>query len=111
MSEHKRDQARRHGGPMGGGPMAGMAMPGEKAKDFKGTLGRLAGYLKPRKFQLIAVFAMAVLSTLFSIVSPKILGKATTKIFEGIMGIVQKIPGAHIDYTYIVQILLVLAGL
>ncbi|MCM3340790.1 ABC transporter ATP-binding protein/permease [Paenibacillus sp. MER TA 81-3] len=83
----------------------GMSMPAEKAKDFKGTLKRLMGYLKPRKYQLITVFIMAVLSTVFTIVSPKIMGKATTKLFEGLM------TGTGIDFEYIWQILLVLIGL
>lgn len=87
-----------------GGPRIGM--PVEKARDFKGTLRRLIGYLKPHKYSLMFVFAAAVLSTVFSIVSPKILGKATTALFEGFM-----VPGAGIDYDYILQILVVLGGL
>ncbi|GIP36428.1 ABC transporter ATP-binding protein [Paenibacillus sp. J2TS4] len=91
-----------HGGP--GGPRIGM--PVEKAKDFKGTLKRLIGYLKPHKYRLMIVLAAAVLSTVFSIVSPKFLGKATTALFEGIM-----VPGAKIDFDYILQILIFLGGL
>nr|WP_150960403.1 ABC transporter ATP-binding protein [Aneurinibacillus sp. XH2] len=87
-----------------GGPRIGM--PIEKARDFKGTLRRLIGYLKPHKYSLMFVFAAAVLSTVFSIVSPKILGKATTALFEGFM-----VPGAGIDFDYILQILVVLGGL
>lgn len=87
-----------------GGPRIGM--PVEKARDFKGTLRRLIGYLKPHKYSLMFVFAAAVLSTVFSIVSPKILGKATTALFEGFM-----VPGAGIDFDYILQILVVLGGL
>lgn len=75
----------RRPGPGGGfGPM-GMAMPVQKAKDFKGTLKRLIGYLKPYKMQLLAVLLTAMISTVFAIVSPKIMGKATTKLFEGLM--------------------------
>jgi ATP-binding cassette, subfamily B, multidrug efflux pump len=81
--------ANKSGGGMmgrpGGGPMGGMGMPVVKAKDFKGTVKRLLGYLKPQKFKFILVFIFAILSTVFSIVGPKILGKATTKLFEGIM--------------------------
>ncbi|WP_460001757.1 ABC transporter ATP-binding protein [Paradesulfitobacterium aromaticivorans] len=88
-----------------------MGMPGEKAKNFKGTLKRLLGYLKPRRFQLLVVFFMAILSTVFSIVSPKILGKATTKLFEGIMTKFRHVPGAQVDFQYIAQILLLLVGL
>lgn len=87
-----------------GGPRIGM--PIEKARDFKGTLRRLIGYLKPHKYSLMFVFAAAVLSTVFSIVSPKILGKATTALFEGFM-----VPGAGIDFDYILQILVVLGEL
>ncbi len=89
-----------------GGPMIGM--PVQKAKDFKGTLKRLASYLKPRQARLVLVFFMAILSTLFSIVSPKILGKATTKLFEGIMMKYMHVPGAKVDFGYIGQILLLL---
>lgn len=71
-------------GPMGGGPA--MGRPVEKAKDFKGTMKRLITYLRPRRLSLIVVFIFAILSTIFSIVSPKVMGKATTKLFEGIMG-------------------------
>ncbi|MDF2547613.1 MAG: transporter related protein [Anaerosolibacter sp.] len=96
----------------GGGPMGhGMGMPGEKPKDFKGTMKRLLVYLKPRSFQFVIVFFMAVLSTAFSIFSPKVMGKATTKLFEGIMMKIQGVPGAGIDFDYIFQILLILGGL
>ncbi|WP_198023191.1 ABC transporter ATP-binding protein [Clostridium algidicarnis] len=71
-------------GSMGGGPA--MGRPVEKAKDFKGTMKRLITYLRPRRVSLIVVFIFAILSTVFSIVSPKVMGKATTKLFEGIMG-------------------------
>lgn len=122
MSGEQRDP-RAGGRPAGGGPMGGgrgpgmgppgmaMGMPVQKAKDFKGTLKRLLGYLKPRKYQLLAVFFMAVLSTLFSIVSPKLMGKATTKLFEGIMMKAKGVPGAGIDFDAILQIILVLIGL
>lgn len=96
-------------GPGPGGP--GMGMPVEKAKDFKGTLRRLIRYLRPHKYQLVAVFVMAILSTLFSIFSPKVMGKATTKLFEGIVAKVQGVPGAEIDFQYIWHIIMVLIGL
>ena len=72
-----------------GGPGAALGRPVEKAKDFKGTLRRLLGYLKPEMFKFILVFIFAILSTIFSIVGPKILGKATTSLFEGIMAKMQ----------------------
>ncbi|MDD3169194.1 MAG: ABC transporter ATP-binding protein [Eubacteriales bacterium] len=70
---------------MGHGPAGGMSMPVEKAKDFKGTLRRLAGYLAPQKLRFIIVGILAIVSTVFSIFGPMILGKATTKIAEGFM--------------------------
>jgi ATP-binding cassette subfamily B protein len=95
-------------GWMGG---AGMGMPVQKAKDFKGTLFRLFGYFKPQKYLLLIVFIAAVISTVFAIVGPKILGMATTKLFEGIVMKYRGVPGAHVDFTYIGQILLILLGL
>ncbi|OAB42838.1 ABC transporter ATP-binding protein [Paenibacillus glacialis] len=103
MSENKKSSSGMGRGHGPGGP--GMVMPGEKAKNFKESLKRLTQYLKPRKITLLFILLMAILSTLFSIVSPKILGKATTKLFEGIMT-----PGAKIDFDYITQILLILIG-
>lgn len=97
-------------GPFGGGHR-GFGMPVEKARDFKGTLKRLLTYLKPHIFSLLAVFMFAMLSTAFGILSPKIMGKATTKIFEGAIQIMRHVPGAAIDFDYIWDILLILAGL
>ncbi len=97
------------GGP-GRGPRH-MFMPGEKAKDFKGTLRRLVKYLWPRRWQLATVFLFAALSTVFSIFSPKIMGKATTKLMEGLLMKMAGVPGASIDYAYIWNILVTLAGL
>lgn len=97
-------------GPMGGG-FGGLGMPMQKAKDAKGTMRRLLGYLRPRRKQLLSVLFMAILSTVFSIVSPKILGKATTKLFEGLMAKFRHVPGAHVDFTYIGNIALLLIGL
>jgi len=79
----KKDSVIRTGGH--GGPGGSIGRPVEKAKNFKGTFFRLADYLKPQKFKLIMIFLFAILSTVFSIVGPKIMGNATTKIFEGIM--------------------------
>jgi len=113
MSNERREQASSTGpgrGPMGGGPMA-MALPVEKAKNFKATLKRLVGYVKPHRNQLLLIFLMAILSTLFSIVSPKILGKATTKLFEGIVQKAMQLPDAQVDFGYIGQIILLLVGL
>lgn len=112
MSEERKEHRAPGGGP-GRGPGFGppMGRPVEKPKDFKGTLKRLIGYLKPHKIQLAAVFLTAILSTVFSIVSPKIMGKATTKLFEGIMQKFMHVPGAKVDFQYIWQIILTLIGL
>jgi len=107
MSE--KGKQRKDEGGMQFGPR--MGMPVQKAKDFKGTLRRLIRYLRPRYVQLWAVFAMAVLSTVFGIVSPKVMGKATTKLFEGLMAKYMQVPGARVDFDYIANILLWLAGL
>jgi ATP-binding cassette subfamily B protein len=88
-----------------------MGAPVQKAKDFRGTLFRLLGYFEPEKFLLLIILLAAVLGTVFNIVGPKILGLATTKLFEGIMQKYQGIPGASVDFSYIAHVLLILAGL
>ncbi len=92
----------------GFGPRGGPGAPVQKAKDFKGSLKRLAAYLKPYKWRLLSVLLTAILGTLFTIVAPKILGKATTKIFEGIMMKMSGAPGAGVDFSYIARILILL---
>ncbi len=89
----------------------GLGMPVERAKDFRGTLRRLVRYLKPRRTQLLTVLLFAALSTVFTIASPKVLGKATTKLFEGMLLKLQGVPGAAVDFAYIRNILVTLAGL
>lgn len=96
---------------MGFGGPGMLTMPGQKAKDFKGTLRRLLGYLKPYRFQLFIVLLTAALSTIFGILSPKLLGNATTTIFEGFMGKVKGVPGATFDFSAIWQIVVTLIGL
>jgi len=93
-----------------GGPMPHFGMPGEKAKNFKGTLRRLLGYLKDSRAALMAVVVMAILGTAFSIFSPRILGQATTTLFDGVMGSIQGKP-VSIDFAYIGRILALLAVL
>jgi len=108
MSEKKRPA----GGPPPGGPGGGnMMMLGEKPKDFKATFRRLLRYLRPRRTALIGVFLAAILSTVFMIAGPKIMGTAITELFEGAYAKFQGVPGAEIDFTKIGQILLWLAGL
>jgi len=85
---------------MGGGPM-GMSMGGgAKARDFKGTMRKLAQYLSPYKVSIIIVVVFAIASTFFMIVGPKILGQATTKLFEGVVGQIGG-TGTGIDFGYI----------
>ena len=91
-------------GAMGrGGPMGMVGMPVQKAKNFRGTLFRLIGYFKPQKYLLIIVLFAAVVGTLFNIIGPKILGLATTKLFEGVVQKMEGVPGASVDFTYIAQ--------
>ncbi|ADL52581.1 ABC transporter ATP-binding protein [Clostridium cellulovorans] len=85
MSEEKMSKEKRQGGPGHGGPGGTIGRPVEKAKDFKGTFRRLLKYLSPRKGTLIVVLIFAILSTIFSIYSPKVMGRATTKLFEGVI--------------------------
>lgn len=93
-------------GPMGHG--RGM-MPSEKAKDFKGTMKKLMSYLGKYTYAIIAVFIFAIGSVAFSVIGPKVLGKATTEIFNGLIG---KISGGDgIDFDKIKIILLTLVAL
>lgn len=103
MSEPKRNAPRPHG------PGRGM-MPTEKAKDFKGSFKKLISYLSPFKFKILIVVIFAALSTVFTIVGPKILAKATDELTAGLMRI---ITGAAegIGFGYIAKVLLFLVGL
>ena len=96
-------------GPMGGhGPGHGM-MPGEKAKDFKGTLKKMIAFMGRFKAALVVVLVFAIGSTVFNIVGPKVLSTATTELFNGI---VAKIDGSGgINFDAIAQILLFTLGL
>ena len=106
MSETKHTPPRR--GPMGGMGHGGMR-PGEKAKDFKGTIGKLLAYMGRYKIGLFFVLLFAAGSTVFNIFGPKILGNATTELFNGL---VAKISGTGgIDFGRIAQILLFLLGM
>ncbi|MFC0302060.1 ABC transporter ATP-binding protein [Virgibacillus soli] len=106
MSSEKK-QAHRSGSRGHGG----MMVAGEKPKDFKGTLKRLLAYLKPRKYRLLAVFFAAILSTVFAILGPKVMGNTITELFEGAYAKLQGVPGGGIDFGKIGQMLLFLAGL
>jgi len=100
------------GGPMGGfGPRGGgIQMQGEKPRDFKGTLRKFIQYIGKFKAQIVAVMIFAVASTVFAIVGPKIIGNATTKLFEGVLGIISG-TGDGIDFKYIGNIILISLGL
>ena len=90
--------------PRGMHGMHGGRMGGEKAKDFKGRIGKLIRYMSKYKFRFVIMLIFAVAGTVFNIVGPKILGKATTELFNGL---VAKIGGSGgIDFTKITQILL-----
>ncbi|MFZ3101973.1 MAG: ABC transporter ATP-binding protein [Desulfitobacteriaceae bacterium] len=116
MSEERKDDKYREGfGGKDGGVRGSFGKPVEKAKNFKGTLFRLLRYLKPQRTKFIAVFIFAILSTIFSIIGPKIMGKAITKIAEGfgakMMALKLQQPIPSMDFTYIGQIVLILLGL
>ena len=92
-------------GPMG----RGMRGNGEKAKNFKGSISKLMQYIGRYKIAILAVMIMAAASTVFTVIGPKVLGKATTEIFNGLIG---KISGGDgIDFDKIKIILLTLVAL
>jgi ATP-binding cassette subfamily B multidrug efflux pump len=110
----KRRESTQQGPPpgmaFGRGPM-GLGAPVQKAKDAKGTMKRLLGYLKQHQMTLFIVILAAILSTLFGIISPKIMGNITTHLFKFAMMIFKGTAGAAIDFDYILRILLILVGL
>lgn len=131
MAETDSKTPRMHG-PMGHGGFGAMGRPVEKAKDFRGTLRRLLGYFRPEKTRLFLVLACAVVGSVFNIVGPKILGKATTRLFSDLIAsyIVQArnfmirkqlmenpalplhpFPVPGIEFGYIGRILLILLAL
>ena len=107
MAETKEDlkkvtQKRRHMGPPG-------MMPGEKAKDFKGSIKNLIKYMGNDKIKVIIVMICAAISTVFVVVGPKIMGKATTELARGLMKKISQT--GEIDFDYIAKILLITLGL
>lgn len=94
-------------GPMGHGPMMG----GEKAKDFKGSMGKIIGFMKKPKyiFRLVIMLVCAIAGTTFNIIGPTILGNATTEIFNGLVNKINGVGG--IDFDKITSILLMLLGI
>lgn len=91
------------------GPMGQMMMPVVKAKDFKGSIAKLIGYLGKHKWTILFVFILAIASTVFTILGPKILGQATDEIFTGVM---KQIAGTgSVNFEKIGRIILWLVGL
>ena len=107
-NDRKNFKAPKHGGPMGRGPMGGM-VGGEKAKNFKGSFKKLLLYIGKYKFALLAVVVFAAVSTVFSVMGPKVMGRATTELAEGLMRKIQGTGG--IDFDRIAQILLLTLAL
>ena len=108
-------------GPMGRG-MGAMGRPVEKAKNFSGTLKRLLNYFRPEKVRLFIVLGAAIIGTIFNIVGPKILGLATTKLFNNLISsfIIQvknsmtplhRSPVPGVEFGYIGHIMLILLAL
>ncbi len=101
MSNHQNQNSR----PKGMRGPGGMGMrTGEKAKDFKGTMSKLLGYLKPYRIQIMFVILFSVASTILSILGPKILGTATTLLVEGLTSKLQQTGG--IDFDGLAQIII-----
>ena len=90
-------------GPLGGGPMA-MMSKAEKPRDFKGTLNKLIEYLGHYKLLILFLWLLAIASTAAAIFGPKILGTATTTLFEGVMA--QLAGTGTVDFSAISLILL-----
>jgi len=106
---HGPSQGRRRQSSRRGGPMGAMMRGGEKAKDFRGAMKTLLGYIAQYKVIIIVSILIAVASTAASIVGPKILGRATTELFAGLMA---KIQGTgEVDFEYIGRIILIVLSL
>jgi ATP-binding cassette subfamily B protein len=114
MSEQQRknEQSRRPTPAVGGGGFGGghHMMVGRKAKDFKGTIKKLIKYIGAYKYPILICFIFAAASVVFSILGPRILGQATTLLFNGSVGALAG-KAVSIDFTAIARILLTLAGL
>ncbi|HVB10725.1 MAG TPA: ABC transporter ATP-binding protein [Bacillota bacterium] len=93
-----------------GGPM-GLAMPVEKPKQGRRTALRLLGYFRPQALRLLLVLAAAILSTVFNILSPKVLGNVITALFAGFMARVHRVPGGGVNFHQVVHLLEVLTFL
>ncbi len=91
------------GGGGGRGGPAGRMMPGEKPKDFKGTMKQLLSYLSTYKFLLLFVVILSITSTIFNVLGPRILGNATTELARGVAASIAGTGG--IDFTALLRIL------
>jgi ATP-binding cassette subfamily B protein len=91
-----------------GGPMGRPGMGGEKPKSFRKAMGTFLKYLAPYRVSLVLVLIFAIASTVFTILGPKMLGNATTKLFQGIAAKVMHVPGATVDFHYIGRIAIIL---
>ena len=105
MSKKETQRRQQVGPPMGGGPM-GMGRGGGKPKNFKASLVRLIKYLAPQKAAILFSMAAAVVSTVFAIFAPKVLGRATDKLFDGFKLKMSGVEGAAVDFGAIGQIIL-----
>lgn len=99
------------GGGWGGGPPGGVGMPVEKSKDFKGTLRRLLQYFRPHRVRIATVFLAAILGTVFSILTPKILASAIDDIVSGVVLKYKGVAGAGVDFHKLLSLLALLGGL
>ncbi len=99
----------RRRGPFGGGHGPMGMMPGEKARDFRGTMLKLIQYLRVYRLSILVILLIAALSTVFNIAGPKILGNATTKLFEGVVAVLTG--SGSIDFGAIGSILLTVLAL
>src|SRR3954468_181464 len=97
-------------GAPGRGPGAAIGLNAVRARDFRGTMKKLIAYIGVYKLSIVLVLIFAIASTIFTIVGPKILGLATTRLFEGVIAQIQGI-GTGIDFDYIGKIILLLVGL
>ena len=112
MSHNQRGaSSAQRGGPGGFGHGPGFARAVEKAKNPRGTLIRLLSEFKPYRLRLSVVIAAAILSTIFTIWSPKILGNATTVLFQGFIAKLRHVPGASVNFSAIGHDLIFLAVL
>lgn len=93
----------------GGGPISGMMRGGEKAKDFRGTMAKLIRYLGRYKIIIVFAILIAIVSTTANIIGPKILGRATTELFEGLMASIRGT--GSVDFDYIGRIILITLSL